>query len=1042
MKPSGSSSFSVAAFSVAWVASACQAAPPATAPDFIRDVRPILAEKCLHCHGADEQSREGGLRLDLAEAAAVGGDSGEPAIVGGDPDASQLIHRITTTDESERMPPVDSKPPLTEEQIDIVRRWIAAGAPYQKHWALIPPEKVAPPIASSKTWGVNEVDDFVFATLQREQLSPSPAASRAALLRRLHLDLIGFPPSPAEVKSFLADEAPDAYEKQVDRLLRSEHFGEKWARHWLDVARYADSDGYEKDLPRKQHHWRDWVVDAINSDMPYDKFVIEQVAGDLLPNATQSQRVATGFLRNGMVNEEGAIIYEQFRMEGLIDRLDCLGKAVMGLTVQCAQCHTHKYDEISHEEYYRLMAFLNDDYESVMRVHSDQQREQIQTIERESLKLEDQLKADHPEWGARFAAWQVEAKQAADAWSHLPPIEPEWIGGLAHPEALPDHSVITLGFRPTVGDLVVMGSTEAAQVTALRFEALTHGDLPFNGPGRSPKGTFAVSEVVVEAQPLDKPDAPWEPVVIAEATASFAQSEQPIGEPFQLKDDKRVVGPAKFLVDGKNETAWGADRGPGRRHQDLTAHLRFEKAVAFPNGTRFKIKLVFAHGGDDAHGQENHFLGRFRLSTTGGEEPLQPLPRFVVEALNTPAEQRTDQQNRELFTFWREADPTFAAINAEIDKLWSGYPDSDETVLNLAARSPEHRRQTAILDRGDWQKPTTPVTPGVPAALHPITESDEPARLRLARWLVDRRSPTAARVAVNRVWQSVFGIGLVETSEDFGVRASAPSHPELLDWLAVDFMEHDWSLKHIVRTIVTSETYRQQSGLTDDLRERDPNNRLLARGPRFRLDAEAARDSVLAASGLLNLKRGGPSFFPPVPESMFTTSFIVVDFWKTASAPERYRRSFYMFRRRSMPDPVLAPFDAPNGDFACARRTRSNTPLAALTSLNEIVFVEAARALALRMLNEAGSDDRERAAYAFELCTNRRPNDAETDEILSLLRSQRQRLADGWISPRAIATGDHAQLPKLPEGVTPADAAAWTVVARVLLNLDETLTKG
>jgi hypothetical protein len=939
------------------------------------------------------------------------------------------------------MPPADSKPSLTAEQVETLRKWIAGGAPYQKHWALMPPQQAALPAPAGQAWGVNEIDRFVLTKLEREELSPSPAAPRATLLRRLYLDLIGLPPSLEEMESFLANEAPDAYERQIDRLLNSEQFGEKWARHWLDVARYADSDGYEKDLPRKQYIWRDWVVDAINRDMPYDKFVIEQVAGDLLPNATQDQRVATGFLRNGMVNEEGAIIYEQFRMEGLIDRLDCLGKAVLGLTIQCAQCHTHKYDPISHEEYYRLLAFLNDDYEAVMRVYTDEQREQIQTIEQEVFKLEEQLKGDHPDWEASFTAWQTAAKQAADEWSPLPPIEPEWMGGLAHPEALSDHSVITLGFRPTVGDLVVMGETEATQIIALRFEALTHGDLPFGGPGRSPKGTFAVSDLAIEARPLDKPDAAWEPVPVADVTASFSQPEQPVGEPFRLKDDKRLLGPAKYLADGKNETAWGADRGPGRRHQDLTAHLRFEKPLAHPKGARFKTTLKFAHGGDDAHGQENNFLGRFRIGLTGHDGPLQPLPRYVVEALNTSDERRTDQQKRELFSFWRETDSAFATINAAIDKLWAGYPENNETVLNLAARSPEHHRKTAILERGDWQKPTSAVTPGVPAALHPFPEDANPNRLSLAQWLVDSRSPTAARVAVNRVWQSVFGVGIVETAEDFGVRASPPSHPELLDWLAVDFMEHQWSLKYLLRKIVSSATYQQQSTAKEELRQRDPGNRLLARGPRFRVDAEIARDTVLAASGLLNPKRGGPSFFPPIPESLFATSFIDVDFWATAPPPERYRRSIYAFRRRSMPDPVLASFDAPNGDFACARRSRSNTPLAALTALNESVFVDAARALALRVLDKPGLNDRDRASLAFQLCTNRSPASAEIDEIISLLQSQRQRLADGWISPRAITTGDHELLPKLPDGVTPADAAAWTVVARVLLNLDETFTK-
>jgi mono/diheme cytochrome c family protein len=1012
-------------------------------PDYLRDVRPILADNCFRCHGADEQSREAGLRLDVREAGVHGGESGDPAIVPGKPDVSQLIRRITSRDESERMPPPDAKSRLTSSQVETLRKWIANGALYQVHWAMVPPCKPPVPAASDTHWEVNEIDNFVLSRLRQEQLSPSAEATRTTLLRRLFLDSIGLPPSPKEVTTFLADASPGAYERQVDKLLASEHFGEKWARHWLDVARYADSDGYEKDLPRKQYLWRDWVIDAINRDMPYNQFIIEQVAGDLLPNATQSQRVATGFLRNGMVNEEGAIIHEQFRMEGLFDRLDCLGKSVLGLTIQCAQCHSHKFDPISQTEYYRLLAFLNDDYEAISWVYTDEQLTRIATVERDVRKLEAKLKTKHPDWQSRFAEWEVKTKKEADAWTVLEPIDPEFLGGLAHPQALPDRSVLTLGFRPEGGDLVVMSTTKMPRVTGLRLDALTHGDLPFGGPGRSQRGTFALSEIFVEAQQLGKPNATWEKVKVTDAVASFAQEKQTLGEPWRRSDkDTRVVGPANYLVDGKDDTAWGADRGPGRRHQDLAANLRFEKPVSYPDGTRFKITLRFQHGGADAHGRTNNFLGRFRLSITDNDKSLQPLPHFVTESLNIPAERRSEQQNEALFNFWRETDPSLAEGNAAISKLWSDYPEG-ETVLNLAARKPEHYRQTAILERGNWQKPTTAVTPGVPAALHALPQDAPPNRLTLARWLVDRRSPTTARVEVNRVWQSVFGIGIVETAEDFGVRASPPSHPELLDWLAIDFMDHDWSLKHLLRTVVTSATYHQESRFTNELLDRDPKNRLLARGPRFRVEAEVARDTVLAASGLLNPKRGGPSFFPPVPESLFATSYIpAADFWMTASGSERYRRSLYIFRRRSMPDPVLASLDAPNGDFSCARRTRSNTPLAALSTLNESVFVDSARALALRVLREAAATDRDRVDYAFKLCLNRVPSPAERDEVMSLYQSQHKRLADGWISSRAIATGSHETLPDLPKGISPTDAAAWTVVARVLLNLDETLSKG
>ena len=1013
--------------------------------DYTRDVRPILAENCFACHGPDDKARKGNLRLDVREDALRGGKSGA-AVVPGQTDQAQLIKRITSHDPEELMPPPDSEKKLTAAQVETLRRWIAAGAEYQGHWAFTAPVRPAAPApAANGEWPRSDLDRFVLARLQKDGLSPSPEADRATLLRRLSLDLTGLPPSPQELDAFIADQAPDAYEKQVDRLLASEHYGEKWARHWLDAARYADSDGYEKDLPRKQHHWRDWVIRAFNRDLPYDQFVIEQLAGDLLPGATQDQRVATGFLRNGMVNEEGAIIAERFRLEGLFDRMDALGKGVLGLTVQCAQCHTHKFDPVTHDEYYGLFAYLNNDYEAVSRVYSPEQSEQIRKIEQGTADLEAKVKADHPDWPQKLAAWEEQAKATAGTWEALSPFEHEWGGGLSHPEKMPDDSILTLGFRPSDGELWVIADTKLTNVTGLRLEALTHGDLPFGGPGRNYKGTFAVSELLVEAQKAGATDGKWEKLNLVNATADFAVPEQPL-EAFFRKgaDDKRVLGPAAFLIDGKDETAWGTDRGPGRRHQDLKAVMQFDKPAGFAEGTRIKVTLKFRHSGGDAHGRSNHFLGRFRVSLTAAPTPqADPLPKAVREIITaTPADKRTPEQQAAVFAYWRTTVPEFKAVNDEIDKLWATYPETEETVLNLAQRLPEHRRQTFLLDRGDWQKPTKPITAGVPAFLHPLADPAAPAdRLTLARWLVDRRSPTAARVAVNRVWQAVFGTGLLETAEDFGVRADAPSHPDLLDWLAVEFMDKGWSHKQLLRTILTSATYRQSSRVTPDLLERDPKNRLLARGPRFRAEAEVVRDTALAASGLLNAKVGGPSFFPPVPEGFFALSYLDVDFWHVAPAPDRYRRSLYVFRRRSQPDPLLSSFDAPNGDFACARRMRSNTPLASLASLNEPVFVEAAQALAVRVLREGGRADADRAAYAFRLCTGRVPKPAEVEQMLNLLAAQKQRIADGWLSAREVATGDPAKQPHVPDGATPTEAAAWTIVSRVLLNLDETLTK-
>ena len=1018
-----------------------------------RDIRPILAENCLDCHGQDAQARKGGLRLDVREDALKGGKSGDPAIVPGKPSASSLITRVEMHDGDDLMPPPKTGKRLTPEQIATLRQWISSGAEYEGHWAFIAPDRPGVPKIKGNN-SKHPIDAFVRARLAKESLQPSPEAAPETLLRRLSLDLTGLPPSPSEVRDFVKAHQSNpkgAYADAVERLLASAQFGEKWARHWLDVARYADSDGYEKDLPRNQWPWRDWVINALNADMPYNQFVIEQVAGDLIPNRTQSQLVATGFLRNGMVNEEGAIINEQFRMEGLFDRMDCLGKAVLGVTLQCAQCHTHKYDPITHEEYFKMFAFLNNDYEATSWIYSDAEAQEIAVIKKGVAEAEAALQKNTPDWQTQLEKWEADMKAQPVVWNNIRPLHPEWIGGLAHPDVLPDDSVLTLGFRPTEGELVLTATNiQTTNLTALRLEALTHGDLPFNGPGRSYKGTFAVSELIIEARSLGTTNA-WKALKLTNALADFELPDQPI-DPFFKKaaDDKRRVGPASYLIDGKDETAWGTDRGPGLRHQDLfwTAEFATNEWPAGPLELRATLK--YRHGGSDAHGRHNNFLGRFRIAVSS--EPIQapPLPRAVALALQTEPAKRTPEQKSLIFSHWRTTVPAFSETNEKIVALWKKHPQG-ESLLTLAQRSPEHQRSTFLMDRGAWDKPKDKVTPGVPAFLHPMPKDAGSDRLAFAKWLVDPKSPTTSRVMVNRVWQAIFGNGLVETPEDFGIRAPLPMHPDLLDWLAVEFMKPTyrvasekkatpWSTKHLVRLIVHSDTYKQSSRSTPELMEKDPQNKFLARGPRFRAEAEVVRDIALQASGLLNPSVGGKSFYPPVPESMFALNYLKLD-WKAADAPERYRRSLYMFRRRSMPDPVMGAFDAPNGDAACVRRVRSNTPLAALTSLNEPVFVEAAQSLAMRVLREGGSTDAERAALAFQLCTARAPKAAEMDEILTLLKSRQVRVAEGWVSAKDLAFADAKKMPELPAGVTPAQAAAWTVVARVLLNLDETVTK-
>ncbi|HTI70559.1 MAG TPA: PSD1 and planctomycete cytochrome C domain-containing protein [Candidatus Limnocylindria bacterium] len=1036
------------------------ATPVAGKIQFNRDVRPILSDHCFTCHGQDEKSRKGGLRLDDLTSARTGGKSGKAAIVAGKPDTSELMARIAAHDPDEVMPPPTAKNPVTPAEIKILRQWIASGAEYEKHWAFIAPQRPPPPkypSGASPTRKVKSpIDAFVAQKLTHEHVTFSVEATPETLIRRVSLDLVGIPPTLTEVDAFVTDytkRGEAAYLALVDRLLASERYGERWARWWLDAARYSDSDGYEKDLVRDQWPWRDWVINAFNRDLSYDRFIIEQVGGDLLPNATQDQRIATGFLRNGMVNEEGAIINEQFRIEGLIDRLDCLGKSVLGLTVQCAQCHSHKFDPLTHEEYYRLFAYLNNDYEAKSWIYNASQLKTIADIRQETALEEEKIKQALPDWSSRMARWEEKQRNTEIGWTTLEPQEPEWGGGLAHPDKLPDNSVITLGFRPSNGELTLRAETRQTNVTALRLEALTHGDLPFGGPGRSVKGSFALSELMVESRSLHSTNA-WATLTLTNATADFAEVERPLEAPFRApKDEKRTVGPAAFLFDGKEETAWSADRGPGRRNAEsqIVAQFTGTNRPTYIEGTEFRFTLKYRHSGSDGHGRENNFLGRFRLAITDSKDAYaDTLPPLVRTVLHKAPEARTAAEKQALFSTWRGAAPECEEYNKRIEAAWRKYPEGG-TILNLVQREPEWMRTAHLLERGNWQKPGPVVQTGTPAFLHSLPADAPPNRLTLARWLVDRKSPTTARVAVNRVWQALFGLGLVETAEDFGVRAPLPTHPELLDWLAVEFMDpvtltatetaaQPWSIKHLLRTIVTSAIYRQSSRTNPDLQERDPRNLWLARGPRFRAEAELVRDIALSASGLRHDQIGGPSFYPPIPESLFALNYLRID-WPVASAPDRYRRSLYMFRRRGMPDPVLANFDSPNGDFACVRRLRSNTPLAALTSLNEPIFIEAAQALARRVLQEGGATDRDRASYAFRLCTARSPKPLEVQEILTLLASSKQRAGEGWINPQQIAALDENQLQAIPGHATPTELAAWAVVSRVLLNLDETLTK-
>lgn len=1007
----------------------------------IQQVRAIFSNNCFSCHGPDEKNRKAKLRLDLRKDVYSKGESGTP-VVPGNIEESLVFDRISSTESDEMMPPPKSGKTLSSSDKELIRTWISAGAPWAEHWAFEPP--VRPEVPHFKDGGQiqNPIDAFIRQKLEASGLKPNGPAERAKLVRRLYLDLVGLPPTPDEVDQWLADSSPEAISKLVRQLLDSPRYGEKWAQMWLDAARYADSDGYEKDKGRMVWAFRDWVVSAMNRDLPYNQFIIEQLAGDLLPNARDDQRVATGFLRNSMINEEGGIDPEQFRMEAMFDRMDAVGKSMLGLTIQCAQCHSHKYDPMTQEEYYRIFASLNNSHESSIPVYTVAEERKRADALRKVREAEDKLRELTPDWPAKMAVWEDSIKsrpQLAYQWETLRPVL-DTSGGQKH-YLLEDGSILAAGYAPTKHTTEFTSEAKTTKIGSLKLELLNDPNLPLGGPGRSIYGLFGLSEITVLIGPKGKP-AEAKTVKLVKATSDANPPEKPLDPTFDDKTGKkRVTGPVDYAVDGKTETAWTADLGPGRSNVPRQAVFQLEKPVEFPNGAVVTVKLNQSHGGWNSDDNQNNNLGRFRLSV--GVNPnavADPIPARVRDALAIDPARRTREQVETIFSHYRTTVDAWKSLNTEIESAWKEHPQGSSQMI-LAERS--EPRMTHRLDRGDFLKPKETVKPGVPAFLNPVEfHGDEPARLQFAKWVASEKSPTTARSFVNRVWQAYFGIGLVATSEDLGSQAETPSHPELLDWLTVEFMEKGWSIKHLHKLITASAAYQRDSHVTEMQLQKDPYNRLLARGPRVRVDAETVRDIALAASGLLNQAMGGPSVYPPAPEFLFKPpASYGPKVWREEKGENRYRRSLYTFRYRSIPYPALQTFDAPNGDFACVRRSRSNTPMQALVTLNETTFTEAARALGLKTMKEGGKSDRDRATFAFRRCLSRRPTEEELNVLLQL---QSDTAANFKLDPekasKLIATGIDTKS-VLPNGIDSANLAGWVAVSRVLLNLDETINR-
>lgn len=979
--------------------------------DFAAQVRPLFAAHCVKCHGPAES--QSGLRLDRFDLVRKGGDRG-PAVIPGKAARSLLIQALRGQGDLTPMPA--EAPRLAPDKIALIERWINEGAvgpadtqaptDTKKHWAFQPIRRPSVPRLPGDRETVNPIDAFVRTRLGVEHLKPSAEADRSTLIRRLSLDLRGLPPRPEEVEAFRRDQRPGAYERLVDRMLASPAYGERWGRHWLDQARYADSNGFTIDSARSIWKYRDWVISAINGDLPFDKFATEQLAGDLLPRASTEALVATGFHRNTLVNEEGGTDKEQFRIEAVMDRVNTTGAVFLGLTVGCAQCHHHKFDPISQRDYYNLFAIFNNCDEPTLPVPTTAQTRRLEDLDRQITDAGKPLADYDRKLGASQTAWERQvAKRPAARWTVLEPSAVRTEKGTVL-NALSDHSLILDFTVPPNDTYHIEADVPASEITAIRLEALTHPSLPLSGPGRGDTtGNFVLSEFELRAKPL-KPAGgakdDWHVVKLASAVADHAQ------EGFA----------AASAIDGSRATGWSIGTKVGSPHVDRELIVFPAEPIKNAGGTRIEVVLR------QQYPEPNLLIGRLRLSAAGGPAEALKTPNSIRDLALIPKAKRTKAQRAELAAAFRTADPNRALLAGRVDVLRSERTDLGRMIpTTLVLHERPQPRESHIMIRGDFLRPGARVSGGVPAFLPPLAEKAAvPTRLDLARWLFEPANPLTARVTVNRMWQHFFGAGLVETENDFGTQGSPPTHPELLDWLSAEMVHRGWSRKSLHRLIVTSATYRQSSFMRDDLREHDPNNRLLARQSRVRLEAESVRDAALAASGSLYEKIGGPSVFPPQPEGLYVVTQTKKS-WREERGPDRFRRGLYIHFWRSSPYPLLPTFDAPDGNTTCTRRARSNTPLQALTLANDRVFAEMARILAKRILEGETIDPASRIRRAFEICLSREPNRAEEVRLAAFIDSQRSAAGSGQ------------------EDRAAADLVAWTAGARVLLNLDEFITR-
>ena len=1014
-----------------------------------RDVRPILSDRCFRCHGPDSASRQADLRLDRRDSA-VSDRDGSPAISPGKPEASELVRRIISADASQRMPPADAGEKLADREIDILRRWIAAGAEYEPHWSLIPPKAVPPPEVQRRDWPRNEIDRFILHRLEQAGLAPSPEADRAALLRRASLDLVGLPPTVAELDAFLADSADHAYERAVDRLLASPRYGERMALEWLDLARYADTNGYFSDLERQMWRWRDWVIEAFNRNQPFDEFTVEQLAGDLLPAPTEEQKIATGFNRNHPVTNESGVIDEEYRVEYVADRTETTGAIWLGLTVGCARCHDHKFDPLSQREYYELFAYFNNVPEQglvhgtgnpppAMQLFSPEVKARLAALDAELAPAEAAWKAAHEQLQEPFKAWQADAAQS------LPP-------------PCPADAVAWFDFAREGADARGPGCAAKA------FDRVNYAD---GVRGQAIKldngGHFEFDRPLPVDRQTPLTFSAWIQPAAAQS-GCVASKIEPDGD---LRGLEVLWYKRRLRVNLVRR--WADDAIEAITERSFPPHEWRHVAVVYDgSGKAAGLKIYVDAELQPVKIERDSLTGSIandqpwrigRKDETSGFDGLidevQLTPRaagaeeiadlyssqLVGGALAAPADKRSARQTQALLEYYldraapaadREAYQLAESLKRQRAELLAGVPTT------MVMQELEKPRDAHLLVRGQYDQPSDKLSPDVPACL-PSLPADAPAnRLTLARWLVDPAHPLTARVAVNRLWQQFFGVGLVKTVNDFGSQGEPPSHPELLDWLAIEFVRSGWDVKAMQKRIVTSAVYRQSSRVGRELAERDPENRLVARGPRFRLAAELIRDQALAIAGLLTDAVGGPSVKPYQPEGLWEAVSYNGDYsYVQDHDAALYRRGLYTYWKRQSPPPGMLAFDAPTRETCVVKRSRTNTPLQALVLLNDPTYIEAARVLAERTMRQAaGVEDRVR--YAFRRVTCRPP---EADELAALVKLYEQERASFTAKPEdaaeLLAVGEWPREEKLD----PIEHAAWTSVMGVLLNLDEVVAR-